>query len=166
MMHDKQSRLHEILRARGFLTPSAQKSIMAFMERWGVDLFRAAIEVHLIDESLLADIIASELKIPRLSRIRLMKVQSDILEKIPYDAALELLAFPFEMSSAGRLHVVISDPTDEGRCQRIQSLVGCEIERFVGDRSEIIGAIQRHYPMSMQVPHLLNLCRNAKDCSK
>lgn len=161
MTHESHARLHEILRHRGLMTPASKRVIHGFMERWGVDLFRAVVEIHLVDESQMADIIAADLKIPRLSRIRLMKVAHDVLHKIPYEAALELCAFPFEMSSSDRLHVVIADPTEEGRCRRIEALTGLPVEPFVGERSEIIGAIQRQYPMSMQLPHLLETCRKA-----
>jgi type IV pilus assembly protein PilB len=163
MAADGQDRVFEILRARGIISPSTQQVALGFMGRWGLDAFRAVIETHLIEESRMADILSEELRIPRLNRIRLLVVEKEVFDFIPYEAALEHTVFPFELKSDGTVKVAVADPTSQERVAKIGELVGKKIEVFVGERSEIISAIQKHYPLSKQLPSLVSMVRNRKD---
>jgi hypothetical protein len=157
MKHDGHGSLLHILKNRGLMSPSTHKVISTFMSKWNVDVFRAVIETHLVDESRIADILSEELKLPRLGRLRMLSVSDDVLMAIPYDVALECAVFPFEISESGRLHIVIADPSDTVTIQRIGSVTKRVVEVFVGERSEIISAVQMHYPLAMQLPSLLKM---------
>ena len=157
MSHDGQGRLLHMLRQRGLMSSSTHKVLSGFMAKWDVDIFRAVIETHLVDENQMADLLATELKLPRLSRVRLLTVPENVLMTIPFDLALDLAVFPFEISENGRLHVAVADPSDSATISKIEAVTNRSLEIFVGERSEIIAAVQRQYPLSLQVPSLLNM---------
>jgi hypothetical protein len=111
----------------------------------------------------MADILSEDLNLPRLHRVRMLVVEKDVFEFIPYETALEFTVLPFEVKSDGTLKVAFADPTNEERVAKISSLAGGRMEVFVGERSEIISAIQKHYPLSKQLPSLVSMVRNRKD---
>lgn len=161
MVSDKSDRIFEILRNRGLFSVATQKVAAGFMERWGVDAYRAVIETHLVEEGKLAEILSEEFKLPRQMRVRGLQVEKDIFDFIPYDVALEHTVFPFELKSDGRLKIVIADPSVAERLGRIREISGRILEPYVGERSDIISAIQRHYPLSKQLPSLVSPSRGA-----
>ncbi len=156
MSSEADARVFGILRQRGLLSPSIQKVMLGFMAQWGVDAFRAVVETHIVEESKIADILSQELKFPRLTGVRILNVPKETLAFIPYNLALELVTFPFDINHEGRLHVVFADPSDPERIKRLENWTKKSIEPFVGERSEIIAAIQRHYPLAMQLPSLVS----------
>jgi hypothetical protein len=156
---DKRKNIFEILRDRGLFSASTQKIVGGFMERWGVDVFRAVIETHLIEEPKIADILSEEFNIPRLKRVRNLYVEKSIFEFICYEAALEHTVFPFELKTDGTLKVAVADPSPPQKLSQISSLAEKPIEPYVTERSEIISSIQRHYPLSKQLPSLLSNLR-------
>lgn len=163
MAAERQDPVLEILRARGIFSPSTQQVALGFMERWGLDAFRAVIETHLVEESRMADILAEELHLPRLNRVRILVVEKNVFEFIPYETALDYTVFPFEVKSDGAVKVAFANPTNQEKVAKIGELVGKRMEVFVGERSEIISAIQKHYPLSKQLPSLVSMVRNRKD---
>jgi len=162
MVSEKNEKIFEILRSRGHISPSTQKMAIGFMERWGVDAFRALTETHLVEENKMADILAQELNLPRLPRVRIREVDKEVFDFLPYDLALELVVFPFELRSDGVLMVAFADPSNPDRVSQVREVTGRSIEVFVGERSEIISAIQRHYPLSKQLPSLVSMMRGGK----
>jgi hypothetical protein len=156
MSLDSQERIFEILRHRGHISAAGKRVVLGFMEQWGVDAFKAVIETHLVEESKIAEILSEEFKLPRLMRVRILNVESEVFDFIPYELALEHLAFPFELKSDGTLLVVFADPSNPDRIKSLEVVSGKKIAAYVGERSEIISAIQRHYPISKQLPGLLS----------
>ena len=156
MSLDSQERIFEILRHRGHISAAGQKVVLGFMEQWGVDAFKAIIETHLVEESKIAEILSEEFKLPRLMRVRILNVEAQVFDFVPYELALEHLAFPFELKNDGTLRVVFADPSNPDRIKSVEAVSGKKIAAYVGERSEIISAIQRHYPISKQLPSLLS----------
>jgi hypothetical protein len=137
--------------------------MVGFMAQWGVDAFRAVVETHIVEESKIADILSQDLRFPRLTRVRILNVPKETLAYIPYNLALELVAFPFDVNDEGRLHVVFADPSDPERIKKLETWTKKSIEPFVGERSEIIATIQRNYPLAMQLPSLVSFSTRKKD---
>lgn len=156
MATEKNKTIFEMLRERGLFSLSTQKMAVGFMERWGVDAFRAVIETHLVEESKIADILCDELKMPRLSRVRTLHVEEDVFEFIAYDMALDYTIFPFELKNDGTLKVAFADPSSKQKLEKVQDLARRPVEPYIAERSEIISAIQRHYPLSKQLPSLVS----------
>jgi type IV pilus assembly protein PilB len=156
MATEKNKTIFDMLRERGLFSMSTQKMAVGFMEQWSVDAFRAVIETHLVEESKIADILCDELKLPRLARVRTLQVEKDVFEFIAYDVALEQTIFPFELKTDGTLKVAFADPSSRLKLEKIQELASRPIEPYIAERSEIISAIQRHYPLSKQLPSLVS----------
>lgn len=156
------SKIFDYLKQRDILSPSMERVVGNFSLKWGVSKFRALLETHLIDEGPLADLLADKLGYPRLTRVKILKVTKEVLALVPFDRALTLMVFPFELSELGRLHVVLADPTLPNLISELEVLTGKTIEPFVGEYSDIIAAIQRHYPLTLQIPSLLNVVLKSK----
>lgn len=160
MASDKSDRIFEILRARGLFSDTTQKVAAGFMLRWGVDAYRAVIETHLVEEGKLAEILAEEFRLPRQMRVRGLQVDKNVFDFIPYDVALEHTVFPFELKRDGGLKIVMADPSVADRLAAIRVVAGQILEPYVGERSDIISAIQHHYPLSKQLPSLVSKSRD------
>ena len=163
MINEADSRIFSILRQRGLLSPAIQKVMTGFMAQWGVDAYRAVVETHIVEESKIADVLSQELKIPRLTRVRILNVTNETLQHVSYNLALDLVAFPFDLNDQGKLHVVFADPSDPERIRKLENSTKKSIEPFIGERSEIIAAIQRHYPLALQLPSLVSFTNQKKD---
>jgi hypothetical protein len=134
------------------------------MERWKVDAFRASIETNIVEESKMADILSDFLKIQRVHRLPAKVVPNEAFKRIPYNFALEETIYPFDINSDGtRVKVAIADPTDPEKLNAIGELTGITVDYFIGERTEIIAAIQRHYPLAMQLPSLLSVIENGEE---
>jgi hypothetical protein len=164
MSRDSSSRIFEILKARGLLTTSTQRVIKGFMDRWKIDAFRACIETNVIEEAKMADILSDFLKLQRVHRLPSKLISNETFKIIPYNFALEEIVYPFELDSTGsRAKVAIADPTDPEKLKAICDITGKTVEFLVGERTEIIAAIQRHYPLAMQLPSLLSAIENGEE---
>ena len=153
--NENESMILEILLQRGVLSPTIEKIIVGFSNKWGISAFKALMETHIVDDSQLADILSDKLGFPRLTRVKIMNVAKEILSLIPFDLALELAVFPFELTESQCLHVVFADPSSPNIIRNLEKLTGKKIEPFVGPHGEIIAAIQRQYPLDLQMPSIL-----------
>lgn len=158
MSDRSKSMVLEIFRNRNLLSSQMLTVVQGFMKQWSVDGFRALIETNIIEESRMADLLSEVLKIPRLRSVPVLSVDPEIFDFIPYNLALETVVFPFELSGdSSSLKVVFADPSDNQVIQDISRLSGKEIRPFVGEKTEIIAAIQRHYPLVLQLPSFLSI---------
>jgi type IV pilus assembly protein PilB len=166
MNPDKPVPIFEILKSRGVLSTSTQRVIRGFMDRWKVDGFRACIETNIVEESKMADILSDFMKLQRVARLPSRSVSHDVFKFVPYNLALEHTVFPFEISSDGsKLKVAIADPTDPERLKSVAATTGKETIFFVAEKTEIVAAIQRYYPLAMQLPSLLSAIETAEESS-
>lgn len=142
----------EILKRRGHLSNMAAKCLQGFMEKWNVDAYRATVETHCVEESRLAEILADEFHLTRVSRLRSRPVSKDALSFVSYHDAMNFDIIAYAIGADNDLQVAIADPT---RLEVIETLLSSSQKKIVfhvAERSEIEASIQRHYPLSMQLP--------------
>lgn len=144
--------LYEILKRRGLLSNISMKCVQGFMEKWRVDAYRSVVETHCVEESRLAEILAEEFHLKRIYNLRSQKVERKALETISYENAMRLDAFPMFFNESGALQIAISDPTRLERVKRLNLEESTPVVYVVAERSEVEVSIQRHYPLSMQLP--------------
>ena len=144
----------EILRKRSILSKTSLKSVHGFMTKWGVDAYNAVIETHSLDESRLSDLLADEFKFPRLSRLRSRTILQDSLGFLDYATAMSVTMIVFAVAPSGNLQVAVADPTRREGLQNLRAATGRDLEVFVSERTEIEAAIQRNYPLTLQLPSL------------
>jgi type IV pilus assembly protein PilB len=153
---DRSTSVFEILRARGVLSGSSLRVLQNFMNQWKIDQFRACLETNIIQESKMADILSDFLKLERVQGLVAKVVRDEALKLVPYNYALEQLVYPFDIDlERNKLKVAVADPTSILLRKDLSELTGKSVELVVGERSEIVAAIQRHYPLNMQLPSLL-----------
>lgn len=150
--NDSYLQLLEVLKRRGSLSGSLAKSVAGFMERWGVDSYRAVVETHTVEESRLADILADEFGLIRVTRLRSRPIDKDVLKYVTYAEAMASDILPYAIDHEGRLQVAIADPTRRVSIEKLQNSHSHPLVLHVAERSEIQVSIQRHYPLTMQLP--------------
>lgn len=147
-----QNQLLDILKRRGILSTSLSRVIVGFMERWNVDAYRAVLETHSIEETKLADILAEEFHLVRITRLRSRPVDKAALEFVAYNDAMTSDILPYAFDGDGNLQVAIADPTRRACIERLQQRFSKLLVLHVAERSEIESSVQRHYPLSLQLP--------------
>ncbi|MCX6125668.1 MAG: hypothetical protein NTV34_13120 [Proteobacteria bacterium] len=148
----------EILKQRGILSSMSSKSVRGFMERWQVDAYRAVVETHCAGEVTLADVLAAEFRLTRIVRLRSRPPDMEALKHLSYRDAMELNVLPYSFDGDGRLQVALSDPTPRASVEAWVKKCSFPIDFYVGERSEIEAAIQRNYPLAMQLPMTMASC--------
>jgi hypothetical protein len=148
--------LLEILKKRGIVSNSLVKSVQGFMSRWNVDAYRAVVETHTVEESKLADILSEEFQMTRITRLRSRPVDKEALKYVAYSDAMASDLIPYAIDQDGHLHVAIADPTRKDCIVKLSAKYGKPLVLHIAERLEIESSIQRHYPLSMQLPNTMS----------
>lgn len=146
------NKLLEVLKRRGVLTTTLHKMVEGFMEKWEVGVYQAVVETHVIDESRLADILADEFKLPRVSRLRSRQVEPDVLSVLKYTDAMKLSTVAFAIDPDSGLHVAVSDPCCSLGPSALHERGYFQFVTYVAERSEIEVFVQKSYPLIHQFP--------------
>ena len=146
----------EILKRRGLLSSTAIKCLIGFMEKWSVDAYRATIETHCLEESRLADILAEEFHLNRVARLRSRTIENDALKFVSYQDAMAKDMIPYVLEGEENLHIAIADPTRKSEFDKVVADCKRNVVFEIAERSEIDASIQRHYPLSMQLPKTMS----------
>lgn len=146
----------DALYSRGLVSDDQKVMLAGFCKRWNCSGFEALIETNMISESAFADLASDILRMPRVSEIRNLVFNAE---------SLGLLPFPFARSRAAIImgatgpagsqtfRVAIANPWDNQSRLMIEDMLHGEVEWFVGERSDIIEAIDRNFPLGSIVPH-------------
>ena len=149
----------DLFRASEAISDSTFDVVKKFAVTCGCSGYLALLETHVFDESQLTDLLASLMKIDRIYNVSTLSVSTDLLASLPYELALKFECLPLNLSHAGgqKHEVLFADPTDEEAQVRLRQLLGCELSLAVGERSDIVNAINRLYPVERQLPSLGDL---------
>lgn len=149
--------LIDILTQSGDITPSGERMVRHYVKTWKVAPFQAVIETHMVSEGRLADTLSEQLRINRIYHVSSLQASLNALQVVPYAKAKEWLCLPFafEDSRIGKkLEVITADPTIPGLIEALEVMAGCGIVLAVGERSDIVRAIDGQYPLELQIPDL------------
>lgn len=141
---------------RGLFTDDQRITITGFCNRWNCSVFHALIEANIISESDYADQAADILNLPRVTNIKSKSFEQKYLELLPFHFARSRACVVLGSDDSGsysRIRVAISDPWDFQSRQMVEDLVQLKVEWCVGEYSDVIEAIDRHFPVSSIVPH-------------
>ena len=141
---------------RGLITDDQRITLAGFCNRWNCSVFRALIEANIISESDFADQAADILNLPRVTNIRSNSFDKKSLGFLPFHFARSRACVVLGCDdSVGyqRIRVAIADPWDFQSRQIVEDLVQVNVEWCVGEYSDVIEAIDRHFPVSSIVPH-------------
>lgn len=142
--------------SRGLLAPTTERIVALFAERWQCSHFDALLETSVVAEGELADALALLAKVPRLHGIVHQHVFPEVLNLIPFKLARELQAIPLaDLDGKGtRIEVAIANPLDASKVTRLRQAIPCEIVLAVGERSDIVSAVDEMYPLKDRWPSL------------
>lgn len=149
----------EVLHANGAISESIFALVHRYAVAWQCSGYTALLDTNIFDEFTLADILASILKIDRIYNIDSIQVDDEALSLISYQMALKYECLPLSLLGAQgqSLEVLVADCTDSQVLAELQSVLNCELSLAVGERSDIVKAINRLYPIEKQLPSLESL---------
>lgn len=141
---------------RGLISEDQRITLASFCNRWNCSVFQALIETNIISESDFADQAADILNLPRVTNIKSNSFDKKILGLLPFHFARSHACVVLGSDDSlgyHKIRVAISDPWDFRSRQMVEDLVHVKVEWCVGERSDVIEAIDRHFPISSIVPH-------------
>ncbi|MFM8877640.1 MAG: hypothetical protein ACKOKG_00690 [Verrucomicrobiota bacterium] len=144
------------LAGRGLISDDQQFMLAGFCKRWNCSAFEALIETDMISEMSFADQAADILRLPRLSNIRNMTISEETLELLPFPFARSravIVTAILDHGEARSFRVAIADPWDAQSRLMVEDMLHGEVEWGVGERSDIVDAIDRHFPLKSIIPH-------------
>jgi hypothetical protein len=146
----------ELFHESGAISGSTCEIVKKFAVTWGCSGYLALLETHVFEESQLADLLASSMKIDRIYNAASFTIEPDLLQHIPYELSLKFECLPLNYSEPEdrRFEVVFADPTDDFAVAQLRQILGCELSLAVGERSDIVNAINRLYRVELQLPSL------------
>ncbi len=146
----------DILLERGEISPSTIQVIERYVETWECTPFEALIECNIFSESDLADLLAQILKCDRIYYVGSLNIAKDALEALPFEHARQWTCLPvrFQDGAKESLEVVVADPTREDHLKVLRKLLNCDFVLAVGERTDILVAVDELYPLEKQIPSL------------
>lgn len=146
--------LLEFLRQSGDLSELGWRLIQDFMQKWQLDAYEAILATNLITEQRLAEVLARQLKMDRLYSIRQLGVQQSDIKRLSFETAKRLQALVIGPDRNNGLEIVVANPLKPGLKGELAREVGEEITLSVGERNDIVDAIDNLYPFEDQVPQI------------
>jgi hypothetical protein len=138
--------------AAGFLTRSNRQAIEGFMATWGVSAIDAVLETRILDEQALADALAQICKVDRVFQVGHLTLWPASVATLGYRRARDWQCFVAQHEGTDKPELIVVDPTQSERIALIKQELRQELTLAVGERSDIVGAIDALYPLSAQLP--------------
>lgn len=146
--------LLSLLQSSGDLSQSNLQVLQRFMGRWESSLFDAIIETHIMSEERLADELARLFQVHRVLGIDRADFDESSFTLLSYSQAKKWRCLLLQGDHADELLVVAADPSVKDLQEFVQTLP--KSSRFaVAGKSVLEDAIDRFYPIEMQLPSLL-----------
>lgn len=156
------------LAGRDLLSEDQQKLIAGFCQRWNCRGFQALLETNMLSEAAFADIAARIREMPRLRDVRKLKLSDEIVGSLPFPFCRSRLCLVIGKRESGggcSWRVAIADPWDAETIQKTEEMlagnvegsaasdVNSSVEWCIGERSDILEAIDSNFPFSSITPH-------------
>lgn len=148
-----QTTLLDLLAESGAISATVLAQLHAYMARWGTTPLAAVLETHVLPEAQLADEIAERLKISRIYQVAAHPFQKDALHAMPYELAKKWVCFPLgtQGTKSDAFEVVMADPLAAGAVEDLEKALKRQLVLAVGERSDIVRAIDSLYPSHMEI---------------
>lgn len=145
MPAESRKSLGQYLLERNLLSREQLQTALTEARKQGIFLRQSLSRMNLVREEHLLDYLENELGIPRMD---LSSYDSDpVLQKlVPERLARKHMLLPvFKISNI--LTVAMVDPLDIIALDEVKMASGCEVEAVASPESQIMGAIDKYYPM-------------------
>ena len=145
--------LHELLLARGFLTPEQLEDARLAAAEKKQALVRFLIEENLVPESAVFSILAEQLNLGFVD-LSETKVDQSAVAMVPETVARRhnLIPIAFER---GRLVIAMADPANVVAVDDIRAMSKREVRQVVATRADVAAAINRYYRLDSAAESLV-----------
>ena len=147
--------IFDLLLAAEALSSSAIRMLRAYAKRWHLTGFETLLDVHRFEESELADILATSLRMDRVYSIVPHEGGESSRRLLGYRKAKVWACFPNGAPlGGGRVELVIADPTQRQRLAFLRKIYPSGIDLAVGTRGDVREAIDHYFPIDEQMSFL------------
>lgn len=146
-----------------FITPSSRRMLELFVRRWEVSPLHAILQTEVMPESELADAMAELYKVDRVFQVASLPISKEALRIIGFARARQRECLPvgdFE-GRTGRFEIILADPSEKDWIDQLKQELKRELTLAVGERSDIVRAIDQLYPLAEQLPSFYDVTDEA-----
>lgn len=142
-----------LLESSGDLSPTGRLVISRYMRTWSCDALRALTETHLLTEGALAERLAEAFQAPLIRGLNKLSIILESLDVLPFQQARnwEMILVVDETATK---RLVVASPACLDRIEKIREALPFGFTLSVGERSDIVRAIDELYPLAAQLPSL------------
>jgi hypothetical protein len=142
-----------------FISAACRQMVELFEKRWQVSSYHAIIQTQVMPEAALADAMAEIYKIDRVYQVAALPISREALRIIGFKRARawECLAVGDFEGRTGQFEIVIADPSQKVWIEQLKQELKRELTLAVGERSDIVKAIDEIYPLAEQLPSFFDL---------
>lgn len=125
-----------------------------FVDQWKCSPLQAIVDTRILTETDLANGLAKIFQVDRLYSLRSHRIDDQSMKLLSYKEAKENVAVLL-VDDSGRYDLVIGDPSDQGYLDSLKKKSGVAFTLAVGERSEIVRAIDEKYSLAAQLPTIV-----------
>lgn len=147
MLRPKTMKLGEMLKEAGLIDDFQLKSALSYQRNCGGRLGTALIALKYISEETLLDFLAEQLKLTRVD-LSQRRLAEEVVRCLPEAKARQYNVIPVARKEHGGvvyLLVAMSDPTNLGLIDELQTATGCRIRPALDTEHSIRAAIDKAY---------------------
>jgi len=145
-----------LLKSKALSSANAM-AVRCYAKKWKVSLFNAVLDAHLLSEGELADIVAKKMRIDRVYFVKSLPRSPRLMEMMGFRRSREweCLIVHNQEGKLAPYEAIFADPTTAAeKLKLIADDLGEEVTLAIGERTDILGAIDEHFPLAEQLPEL------------
>jgi hypothetical protein len=142
-----------ILEKGGDLSVTCRQVIERYMTTWSCDALRALTETHILTEGALAERLAEAFQLPLIRGVSRLSIILESIQILPFQRARDWEMIMVRDEGQTR-RLVVSSPAYLDRIETVRESLPFGITLSVGERSDIVRAIDELYPLAAQLPSL------------
>jgi type IV pilus assembly protein PilB len=136
-------KLGEILVREQMISPSQLRESLDYQREHGGRLGSIVVKLGFISDDFISTVLSRQYGVPSVN-LELFDVDADILELIPYEAAVRYSVLPLSRSGAN-LTIAMADPTDVPAIDDLKFMTGLNIKPVIASETAITQGIEKHY---------------------
>lgn len=136
-----------------------------FVDQWKCSPLQAIVDTRILTETDLANSLATIFQVDRLYSLKSHRIDEQSIKLMSYHEAKERVAVLL-VDESGRYDLVVADPSDQEYLALLKKESPVTFTLAVGERTEIVRAIDEKYPLTAQLPLLVGGKSGSGKCRK